>query len=74
MRTIMPNHNKPDLRFVTKGENQEKWTDLGAAWKLSGDKFSARIKTPSGEEISFLIVPNTPKPAKPKAPDTAPAA
>ena len=61
---------RPEYRFVVKGEGQEKWTEIGAAWKLASGNFSVRLDPESnGGIVKCLMV----KADRPKAKASAPA-
>jgi hypothetical protein len=61
----MPKGQPPAFRFLTKPEGSEKLEEIGQAWRTSkADIFSVSLDLEgTGEKISFMMVPNRPKPA-----------
>ena len=66
---------RPEYRFVVKGEGQEKWTEIGAAWKLASGNFSVRLDPEnSGGIVKCLMVKaNFKEPGKPATKKAQPA-
>ena len=67
---------RPEYRFVVKGEGQEKSTEIGTAWKLAGGNFSVRLDPEgNGGEIRCLMVKaDRPAAKKEAVPEQKPAA
>jgi hypothetical protein len=54
----------PAFRLLTKNEGDEGLTEIGQVWKTSkADVFSVVLDLEgTGERISFMMMPNKPKP------------